>query len=167
MKTAKLGPVVLAAALVVITAGLFFRAHGQGGRATGFYQAESSPAAGFRTMSLAGTDGKSETLYVALVPDLMLEDFTGAVRRPIGLDVHLNAGGQARVRTLSRERTQGGRKGREAILVDGRIVAAPGFREEMTMSSFLISGPDMEHADWAEKLSQEISAANNANAPGR
>jgi len=129
---------------------------------TGFYEAESQPADGFRRMVLpeTGGGGKTETLYVASLPDLVPEDFSGAERNPNGLLVLLNPGGKSRIQALTRDRTAGGHAAREAVLVDGKMVSAPAFWGETSIDSYQINGLPADQSGWAEKLFQEISAAN-------
>jgi hypothetical protein len=136
-------------------------------RPTGFYRAEMHPAAGLRPMVLAlsGPEAKTETLYVALLPDLVAGDFTSVERVPRGVVVRLRAAAQAWVSVLSRDRTRGGRVVREAIVVDGKIVSAPAVREEIRVNSLQIAGLGMDQAAWVETLRQEVAAANPAAAP--
>jgi hypothetical protein len=129
-------------------------------RATGLYQVQEHAMPGFRPMEFmaAPTKERALTLYVSLVPDLVLEDIAGAHWEDRGLGVQLTPAGQARLRALSRARTAGGRVAREAIVLDGRVVAVPVLRGEIQSDTFVVGDTAEVSSSWTQKLLAEINA---------
>lgn len=129
-------------------------------RSTGLYQAQDQAEPGFRPMEFTTPGAKVPVrlIYVALVPDLGLEDIAAAQKQGDGLLMQLTPVGQARLRNFSRSRTTGGRAAREAIVIDGRIVAAPVFRSEIQTDTLVVAGLGAESSAWTQKLDAEIKA---------
>lgn len=113
-----------------------------------FYEAGSSPADGFNAMTLIGAR-ENTTLYVAEMPDLTLQDIAhaaslvGADGKPV-LHIRFTPEGQKKFATLTRERSAGGKVSREAIVVDGTLISAPNFRQEINgpFADIVSEGPN-------------------------
>jgi beta-lactamase regulating signal transducer with metallopeptidase domain len=119
---------------------------GNGGTASfGLYAVATSPANGFKAMTLMGAREES-TFYVAENPDLTLEDIArakaiaGKNDQPILL-IKFTSEGRKRFRALTRERSAGGKVAREAIVVDGMLISVPFIRQEIDApSAEVVSG---------------------------
>jgi RNA polymerase sigma factor (sigma-70 family) len=100
-----------------------------------FFEAATSPTDGFKAMTLMGAR-EPTILYVAETPDLTLQDIAhvaavlGGNNEPI-LRIKFTPEGQIKFRTLTRERSAGGKVSREAIVVDGALISAPNIRQEI------------------------------------
>ena len=138
---------------------------------TGFYRAEEFPADDLRMMLFVDTHGpepRTEVLYVASLPDLTLRDVHNAVLRDgEGLRLDLTPDARSRLKVFTHKRTAGGRIAREAIVVDGVVVAAPVFRHAIDAAGFTIAGNmNQDHLTdwtWTDRFIREVAAQNDKN----
>jgi beta-lactamase regulating signal transducer with metallopeptidase domain len=117
----------------------------------GFYQVAPGPAQGFRTMTLkvakngSTTEFQEETLYVAQAPDLTLADIAGAAGRKDAngrptLILRFTPAGREKFKAITKERTTGGLRAREAIVVRGILLSAPTVVAEIDSASAVVTG---------------------------
>lgn len=113
---------------------------------TGFYEVSAVPAPGFTAVNLVdGYPARTETLYIADIPDLTLKDIARAFLRgnqhgdPY-LQLNFTPSGQVKFQTLTRVRTGGGKIAREAFVANGVVLGAPTIRQEITSSSAVLEG---------------------------
>ena len=113
-----------------------------------FYETASSPAEGFKAMTLIDTR-ETPILYVAETPDLTLQDIAhvaavvGENNEPI-LHIRFTAEGQRKFRILTRERSAGGKTPREGIVVEGFLISAPTINQEIygPIADIVSTGPN-------------------------
>jgi RNA polymerase sigma factor (sigma-70 family) len=120
----------------------------EGTASLAFYEAATLPANGFRAMTLVGAR-ETTILYVADTPDITLQDIAhvaavfGGNNEPV-LHIKFTPEGQMKFRTLTRERSAGGKVSREAIVVDGVLISAPNIRQEIDgpLADIVSDGPN-------------------------
>jgi preprotein translocase subunit SecD len=95
----------------------------------GVYRVEPGPTAASRELKFASERG-SETLFVDSTPVISTDDFIAAETKGGKLSLRLSQAAQIRFTELTKERSQGGRLGRIAIVLDGVVVLAPIIRSE-------------------------------------
>jgi hypothetical protein len=91
------------------------------------------------------TEFQEETLYVAQASDLTLADIAGAEGRKdangrTNLILRFTPAGREKFKTITKERTAGGLRAREAIVVKGILLSAPVIVAEIDSASAVVTG---------------------------